>query len=156
MNSTPLRLAIALISLMLVACGGDSPSSPSATPTPTPAPAPAPAPAPIPAANLQASGQGSWTSCSPISGDCIWSGSLQNMGQGCATSTSVVVRLLDSGNAQVGSDIQVGAQGTSLSARTIRPGELVALGSLSYVSASVVSRTKTYKMFPTWTDARCP
>jgi hypothetical protein len=133
-----LTLCLALFS----ACGGEK--------SPT-----APTPPPTPSASLASSGQGSWASCLPFSGDCIWAGSLQNSGPGCATGTTVVVRLYQ-GDQQLGADIQVGAEGTSLSGRTIRPGEVLALRSLNYVSNSIVTRAESYRMFPTWTDVRCP
>ena len=81
------RLAIVFaLGVLCAACGGSTPTTPSQPP--------------VVAADLRLSGQGSWTSC--ILGDCIFSASIQNMGAGCASGTTVVARFYDASNAQVG------------------------------------------------------
>lgn len=136
-----MRRLLVVSALMVLGCGGNSPTTPSAPPPP-------------PAANLVSSGQGNWSVCSP-SGSCLFLASIQNTGAGCATNTSVVVRFYNSASAQVGADIQMGGQGTSLSGRIIRPSEVVGLASVSLVSSTVVSGTATYQLFPTWTNVAC-
>ena len=133
------RLATLLLLCAVVAgCGSNStPTAPS-----------------IPSADLRLSGQGSWTSC--FFGDCLFSASIQNLASGCASGTTVIARFYDGNNQQVGSDTQMGAVGSGLSGRTIRPQEIVALASVGIVGATTISRTQSYRLFPTWNDVRCP
>jgi hypothetical protein len=136
-----LKTVIFMAALVAIsACGSETPTTPT--------------PAPIATASLEVSGQGSFSTCSLL-GDCLFNASVQNTGAGCATSTAIVARFFDANNVQVGSDIAMGAAG-SLSARTIRPGEIVALTSLGLVPASTSANGKTYRLFPTWTNVRCP
>lgn len=157
-----MRYLVCLLWLACMGCGGDSGPSispsprPAPTPAPTPAPAPPPAPAPIPAASLQLSGQGSFTNCIPLFDRCDFQASLQNVGTGCATSTSAVARFYDGNGAQMGSDAQLGAVGASLASRTIRPQEIVAVGSINTVTYTIATTSKSYRLFPTWTNVRCP
>jgi hypothetical protein len=104
---------------------------------------------------IQSSGQGSWTMCDPISGNCWFSASIQNVGSGCAAGTTVVLRLFDGNGAQLGSDVQMGAIGTSLSAKTIRPQEVVAIQSLTFIGPSVSHSVQGYLLFPTWNNVAC-
>jgi hypothetical protein len=135
-----IRLAVlVLTALSCGSCGGASTS---------------PSEQPVPKANLQITGQGSWTSC--VLGDCFFSASIQNTGTGCASGTTLVARIFDSANAQVGSDIQMGGSGASLSGMTIRPNEVVAVTSIARVSSQFIARTSTYRLAPTWNDVRCP
>jgi len=108
----------------------------------------------LPAANIQITGQGSFTTCLST-GDCLFSASIQNVGVGCASGTAVVARFLDANGAQVGSDVQMGATG-GLASRTIRPQEVVPITSVGFVNSSITSRTKTYRLLPTWNNVSCP
>ena len=96
-------------------------------------------------ANIRLSWQSSWTDCLFVSRDCILRASIQNVGQGCASGTTVVIRLFN-GSQQVGSDLQMTASG-GLSGRTIRPQEIVAIRSTRFVSRSVVDRTTGIRAF---------
>ena len=82
--------------------------------------------------------------------------SLQNVGLGCATETTVVVRIYNDRdhNEQIGSDVPMGSLG-GLYARTIRPDEIVPLTSQRRVGISSGSGTVYFQGFPTWTDVRC-
>jgi hypothetical protein len=131
-------MAALVVGLSLSACGG-SPAAPT--------------PPPILSADIRLSGQGSWTGC--FLGDCFFSASIENVGAGCASGTSLVARLFDASNQQVGSDIQMGGSGSSLSARTIRPQEVVAVTSLLRVSADFIARSNTYRLFPAWNNVAC-
>jgi hypothetical protein len=126
----------------LAACGGDSSDTPT-TPTPPP----------IPSAQLQSTGQGAWSLCT-YSGDCVFQASVQNTGSGCASGTTIVARLFDVNGQQVGADVGMGATG-GLSARTIRPNEIVSLLSLTVVPSTVVNKTKTYQLHPSWNNVKC-
>lgn len=133
--------AVVAVVFFVVGCGG----------TPT-----APAPQPIPVAALQLTGQGSFAGCSGLIDLCAFQASIQNTGLGCATGTTVVARFFDGNNVQIGSDLQMGAMGGSLTSRTIRPQEIVALASVQPIAFSVASASKNYRLFPSWTDVRCP
>jgi hypothetical protein len=124
------------------ACGGSS--SPTAPATPPP----------LPTANLQPSGQASWGVCGPTHG-CFFLTSIQNVGQGCASGTSVVARFLDANDAQRGSDVQMGAAG-GLAAKTIRPNEVVAISSLGPTTLATDARVKSYRLLIAWNDVGCP
>src|SRR5688572_33070332 len=119
-----MRLAVIVAGLMVSGCGGGLATAPS--------------PPPVPEAVLQLSGEGSFANCieSPIS-RCDFHASIQNVGSGCATSTTVVARFYDGSGNQVGSDAQMGAPATSLASRTIRPVEIVALESVGFVPKTV-------------------
>lgn len=155
-----MRMLAFLLTFGVAACGGDS--SPSRSPTaptaaaPAPAPAPAPTPPPIPAATLQSSGQGGFRDCLSLVQSCDFEASIQNVGAGCATQTTVVARFFDGNNTQVGSDAQMGAVGASLASRTIRPQEIVAIASINRVAQSTATTSRSYRLFPTWTNVRCP
>lgn len=125
-------------------CGGSS-----APPTPT-----APTPPPIAPANIVSSGQGQWSPC--ISSGCAFAASVQNIGAGCATGLTVVVRFFDTANAQVGSDLQLGLTGGSLSGRTVRPNEILAVATFDFVPNATRNRVSTYSLIPAWTNVRCP
>jgi hypothetical protein len=142
------KLALVVAAAITIACGGDngSPTSPSRTTSTTPPP--------LPRADLRLSGQAQWAFCLSVLGTCALQASIQNMGPGCATQTSVVARFYDRNDQQLG-DAQMGASG-GLAAKTIRPGEIVQILSLSQVPAQVVSNTASYRLFPTWNDVRCP
>jgi hypothetical protein len=141
------RIALGLLVLLMLSCGGGS-----KTPT-TPSPPPQP---PIPSADIRLSGQGTWTNILPIVGDGIFAASIQNVGAGCASGTAVIARFFDGNNQQVGSDTQMGGAGASLSGLTIRPQEISAIRSVGFVPAAIISRTQSYRLFPTWNDVRCP
>ena len=148
------------VMLLVAGCGGggggnSSPTSPTVTPAPTPDPIPTPLPTPIPSARLQLSGRSSWTRCDLPAQSCYLAASMQNMGPGCATSTTVVGRIYDATGAQSGADIEMGAIG-GLSAKTIRPNEIVALTSLLSVGSEVNASYRSFGLFPTWTDVICP
>jgi hypothetical protein len=146
-------LPFALVAL-LIGCSGSN-SSPAA-PSPAPAPAPAPSPPPLPTATLQLSGQGSFVNCLALIGRCDFQASIENAGQGCATGAAVVARFFDGAGGQLGSDVQMGAVGSSLASRTIRPGEIVAILSIAGVPLTVRDNMRSFRLFPTWTDTRCP
>lgn len=161
-------LGIAIITVCLAAagCSGGNTKSPTGpsqpttaappAPSPTPTPAPAPAPTPIPAAALQSSGQGSFFNCSQAVGLCsAFEASLQNVGPGCAGNTTAILRFYDGSNAQLGSDNPLGSIG-GLSSRTIRPNEIVAVSTLQPISVTIANTYRSYRLFPTWTNVRCP
>jgi hypothetical protein len=138
----PRLVYVLLVGLFSFACGDDGPAT---TPTPPP----------TPAASLQLSGQGSFANCSSLVGLCsAFQASLQNVGPGCASGTTVVARFFNASNAQVGSDVQMGAAGASLSGLVIRPQEIVAILSVAPVPFTLTTATR-YQLFPTWTNVRC-
>jgi len=97
------------------------------------------------------SGQGNFSVC--VAGACVFNASIENNGAGCASGTTVVARFFN-GDTQLG-DVQMGAVGGSLSARMIRPGEVVGLASITPVAPNIVTNGKTYRLLPAWTDVRC-
>ena len=109
--------------------------------------------APPPPADIQISGQASWTTC--LFNDCFLIASIQNVGDGCASQTSVVARLFGSAGEQIGADLQMGARNTSLSALVIRPNEIVVLASTRLVSGNVIVLAATLELFPTWNNVAC-
>ena len=128
----------ALVFALAAACG--SSSSPSA-----------PTPAPMAQAFLQASAQWSWGSCLGDLG-CYFQTSIQNVGSGCASGTSVVVRFYDANQSQRGSDIRMGVSPPGfLSALTLQPNETVAVSSLAPLDPFA-----SYRVFPTWDNVACP
>ena len=139
---------VGVMSLVVVSCGNNSGRSPTA-------PSQSPSPPPIPSANLQSAGQGSWISCTSRSRlGCYWSGSLQNVGSGCASGTTAIVRFFDGNDQQLGSDVQVGAAG-GLSSLTIRSQEIVALTSTRLVAWDIVDGAETFLLSPTWNNVEC-
>lgn len=137
-----------LLVVTMVACGGGSggPSTPTA---PTP-------PAPIPAASIVASGQAQWTPCLSDAIGCAFAVSIQNVGVGCATDVSVVTRFYGTDSGQVGSDLAMAAIGGGLATRTVRPNEIIAISSVTFVTPAARSVMSTYRLYPTWTNVRCP
>ena len=123
---------------LALACGG------SGSPT-------APPPAPMIQALLQGYGQWSWGDCFGDLG-CYFQTSIQNVGTGCASGTSVVVRFYDVNNSPLGFETRLDVTPPGrLSALTIRPNEIVALSSLSTHDPFA-----SYKVLPTWNDVACP
>lgn len=135
---------VGLLAIFASSCGSSSsPTTPVVT-----------TPAPVLAANVVLTGQGAWTGC--IGTSCVFSASVQNNGAGCATGITVVTRLFDSNSAQVGSDIQMGTvQSPGLSARTLRPNEILAIASQIYIDGATINRAATYRLFPTWNNTAC-
>ena len=130
--------AAALVLALAAACGGSS--------RPT-----APTPAPMAQAFLQGTGQWSWGNCLGDLG-CYFQASVQNVGSGCASGTSVVVRFYDSNHEQRGSDVRMDVSPPGvLSALTIRPNEIVAVS-----SSSPQDTFASYGVFPSWNNVACP
>ena len=130
--------AAMLVSALAAACGGSS--RPTAS-----------TPAPMAQAVLQGSGQWSWGTCLGDLG-CYFQTSIRNVGPGCASGTSVVVRFYDVNNSQRGPDAQMGVSPSGLlSALTIRPNEIVTVSSLSPHDPFA-----SYRLFPTWNSVACP
>ena len=107
-----------------------------------------------PMAQLQSTGQASFSNCSPFSGDCYLDWSIQNVGRGCAVQTTAVVRLYDATDAQVGSDVAMGGV-VGLSSRTIRPNEIVPISSIGRIIRQIVDRVERVRLFPTWSNVAC-
>ena len=124
---------------LAAACGGSgSPTAP-------------PPPAPMAQAFLQGSGQWSWGNCFGDLG-CYFQTAIRNVGPGCASGTSVVVRFYDVNNSPRGSETRMGVSPPGvLSALIIRPNELVAVSSLSLQDPFA-----SYRVFPTWNNVACP
>ena len=124
---------------LAAACGGSgSPTAP-------------PPPAPMTQAFLQGFGQWSWGNCFGDLG-CYFQTSIQNVGPGCASGTSVVVRFYDVNNSPLGFETRMGVSPPGvLSALTIRPNEIVAVSSLSLQDPFA-----SYRVFPTWNNVACP
>jgi hypothetical protein len=139
------KFLLCVLTSVSFACGGGS-NTPTAPSTPPPPP-------PLPQADIRPSGQGSWTSCIDILDVCSFDVSIQNVGQGCATGTTVVVRFFDMTDRQVGSDVQMGSP--LLASRTIRPNEILAVTSISRVPGSTARAATKYQLFPTWTNVPC-
>jgi hypothetical protein len=141
------RACVVLLLIVASACGGGS-----STPT-------APTPPPTPAANIVQSGQFAFSCTTPSPYDpamisnCTIAGALQNTGAGCAANTTAVVRL--SGTAGTLPDMQLGAVGVGLSARVLRPGEVVSVGTIQSISHSAANAVTTYQIVPTWTNVAC-
>ena len=130
--------AAALVFALAAACGGSS----SLT---------APTPAPMAQAFLQGIGLWSWGNCLGDLG-CYFQTSIQNVGSGCASGTSVVVRFYDANQSQRGSDIRMGVSPPGfLSALTLQPNETVAVSSLAPLDPFA-----SYRVFPTWDNVACP
>lgn len=133
-----IKYAVVLVALSAIACGGNS-STPAS-----------PSPPPLAAANLQASGQGSWVSC--LRDDCQFQGEIRNSGPGCANQVRGVVRFLNPQGQQVGSSewLLAGSQ-------VIRVNETVVYRSL-YISGAVIQSASngTYRSEPAWTNVACP
>ena len=138
-------LGLLVLVMLSGGCGSKNPTTPSAQP-----------PATVPPADIRLSGQGTWTNLLPITGDGIFAASIQNVGTGCASGTAVIARFFDGNNQQVGSDTQMGGAGASLSGLIIRPQEISAIRSVGFVPGATISRTQSYRLFPTWNDVRCP
>jgi predicted small lipoprotein YifL len=148
-------VAVALLLFVAAACGSKSPatsSSPAATTTTTTTTTTAPAA--IPMADLKFSGQTTWTYCSSYTADCYFSAAIQNVGAGCGSGKTVIARFYDGNGQQVGSDVEMSASG-GLSTRILRPQEIVAIDSSGMVPASVISRARAYRLFPTWDNVKC-
>ena len=107
-----------------------------------------------PMAQLQSTGQASFSNCLSFNGDCYLDWSIQNIGRGCAVQTTAVVRLYDATDAQVGSDVAMGSLG-GLSSRTIRPNEIVPIGSIGRIIRQIVDRVERVRLFPTWSNVAC-
>jgi hypothetical protein len=131
---------VTALSAILLAAACDSGSRPTTPP-----------PAPSGRAFLQGSTLWSWGDCLGDLG-CYFLTSIQNVGTGCASGTSVVVRFYDGNNAQRGLDMRMeaGPPG-ALKALTIRPDEIVAISSAFPLDPFV-----SYRIFPTWTEVDCP
>jgi len=114
------------------------------------------APASIPAANLQNSGQMSWFGCL-TDGSCGFTLSITNSGSGCASGISAVTRFYNANNQQVGSDVQMTIAGGGLPSVVLRPSEILVLYSLPpWLPYSATSIARSYRVFPAWTNVRCP
>lgn len=143
-------LAAAILLALVVACGK--------TPTaPTNQFQPPPPPAPIPAALLQSTGNWTFTNCDRLLGyNCHVSISMENAGEGCATSTTAVLRLYDSNDNEIGSPLQMAAIAGVLVNALIRPGEVLELISVNPLPTRALhEQTHFTRLFPTWTDVRC-
>jgi hypothetical protein len=110
---------------------------------------------PPPAANLQASGNTSWSYCLST-GECALNAALQNTGTGCASGTTATVKLYDAAGNQTGSDVGMAAVGGGLANKTIRPQEIVTLISSSMVPGYAVTAAKSYRLLPVWNNVVCP
>lgn len=144
-------LAAAL--LVVVACG-KTPTAPTQNTTPPPPPPP---PAPIPAAQLQSTGNWTFTNCDQLLGyNCHISISMENAGEGCATSTTAVLRLYDSNDNEIGTPLQMAAIAGVLASALIRPGEILELISVNPLPTRALHEQIHFtRLFPTWTDVRC-
>lgn len=140
------RTALALCLLTSLACGGNSPTAPTT-----------PAPTPIAAAALTLNPNASWTSCLPaiggFIGSCVFQGSIQNTGAGCAGGVTAVVQLKDGTGQQLGSDRT--ALFIMASGHIIRAAETIQFQTLS-VDLPTVNATKTFGLKPAWTNVACP
>ena len=141
------RESLVAFALAATCCGGSS--------SPT-------APTPIPQHNLVYS-QGSATTT--VARAYLFAASIKNDGTGCASGTTVSVTFLNDGQ-RVGADIPMGkhdgllraGRASALSEMTIRPGEIVALSTASFLSSSVVNRPgeKTFQLNISANSVRCP
>ena len=136
LNSTSLRLAFALSALLLVACGGDSPSGPSAA-------------ANIVAANIVSAGGGNFTLCNSVG--CVgFNVPLRNTGAGCASEVRGTVTVM------TGQQQPVGTWQWVVST-TMRPGETVVATANPSQTSAITSNAQvtSYTVSPSWTNVRC-
>jgi hypothetical protein len=100
---------------------------------------------------LQGSGLWSWGDCFGDLG-CTFQTSIRNVGHGCATGTSLLVRFYDVNSSPRASDprMEVSPPGL-LSALIIRPGDVVAVRSLTPQDPFA-----SYRLFPAWNNVPCP
>ena len=67
----------------------------------------------------------------------------------------MIARLYGVDGARVGADLQMGAVGQSLRGAVIRPGEIIAITSLTRVDGFTVPLVDTVSLIPTWTNVAC-
>ena len=81
---------------------------------------------------------------------------MENVGEGCATGTTVIMRLYDEDDIEFGTPMQMGALAGMLASALIRPGEVLQLVSVAPLSSrSDHERLHFTRLFPTWTNVRC-
>ena len=81
---------------------------------------------------------------------------MENVGEGCATGTTVIMRLYDEDDTEIGTPMQMGAVAGTLASALIRPGEVLQLISVTPLpSRSLHERLHFARLFPTWTNVRC-
>ena len=139
-----------LVAVVAAACGGESPAAPT--------PPPPPPPPPPPAAALESTGPWSFTNCNlRTKYPCHISSALENVGEGCATDTTAILRLYDEDDAEIGTPLQMGAVGGGvLVDALIRPGEVLQLISVNPgIDRYLYERLRFTRLFPTWMNVRC-
>ena len=129
---------ILVLCVALTACGGGG--SPAA-------------PTPIPSAMIQPVGSTSLARVNEYY-DYQFTGSIQNVGAGCAGGTVVVLRLYDEAGRQIGHDYGMDVAG-GLSNRIIRPQETLAVASAP-IPEGWLYGLRSSQLFPTWNNVTCP
>lgn len=133
-----MRALPAISLVLLAACSDKSPTEPD----------------PIPEADIVFSGSSSWVDCNQISGNCYLAFSITNAGPGCAASVSVVARLYNAQDVQIGQDLTMLRNGVS-AIGNVGIGQIVPLESVSIVPFSINNAAASVEVFPAWSDVRC-
>jgi hypothetical protein len=124
--------------LVTLACGSSSPTTPTSTYV-----------APLASPNLvQSGGNDFGTVCfgsyTPIG--CYFNTAIKNTGSGCARNTSVSVQFYDEAGNTMGAAHGMGVVGGTLSGLTIRPGQVVAIRSMTRVPGHIVEAPGTFRL----------
>jgi hypothetical protein len=111
-----------------------------------------------PAAELEDTLDSSLKPACNSNGDCLDGRDIQNVGNGCASGTTAVMRYFAGmgSHVQVGPDFPMDVVGGGLAAKIIRPNEIVVLVTLDYVPSSLWKFPTTYWIFLTWNTVACP